>query len=214
MQYMLRFCLVIALLMGGVMPQVGYAGSTPVQTLHDIQQSLDTGDQAFFDASVNMESLIGQCVDIFIEDAGKANQETLHPALAFMLSTVTQNETARQKLRDTLVGEAASFVRYGVRSGAFGGKEIATEKPGGLLSTLFNDASMGRKEFLDIGEPVEESGAVYVPFTLKDHGNGRSYPVEAWLRQENGSWKVIGLRNVRTLVRIISGEKANNAQNV
>ncbi len=190
------------------------AGSTPVQTLHDIQQALDTGDQAFFDASINMESLIGQCVDIFIEDAGKADQKTLPPVLALMLSTVTQNETARKTLRNTLVGEAAAFVRYGVRSGAFGGKEIQTEQPGGLLSTLFADASMGRKEIVNIGKPVEESGAVYVPFTLKDHGNGKSYPVEAWLREENGSWRVIGLRNVRTLVRIIRGESNQGAENV
>ncbi len=190
------------------------AGSSPIQTLHDIQQALDTGDQAFFDASVNMESLVGQCVDIFIEDAKKSDQKTLNPMLALMLSTITQNETARKTLRDTLVGEASSFVRYGVRSGAFSGKEIATEKPGGLLSSLFADASMGRKEIMHIGQPVEESGAVYVPFTLKDHGNGNSYPVEAWLRQENGSWRVIGLRNVRTLVRIISGEKAHNEQQV
>ncbi len=190
------------------------AGSSPTQTLHDIQQALDTGDQAFFDASVNMESLVGQCVDIFIEDANKVDQKTLNPVLALMLSTVTQNETARKGLRDTLVGEASAFVRYGVRSGAFSGKEIATEKPGGLLSTLFADVSMGRKEITNIGQAVEESGAVWVPFTLKDHGNGRSYPVEAWLRQENGSWRVIGLRNVRTLVRIISGEQADNAQQV
>ncbi len=190
------------------------AGSSPVQTLQDVQQALDTGDQAFFDSSVNMESLVGQCVDIFIEDAKKADQQTLNPVLALMLSTITQSESARKTLRDTLVGEASAFVRYGVRSGAFSGKEIATEKPGGLLSTLFADASMGRKEILDIGQPVEESGAVWVPFTLKDHGNGRSYPVEAWLRQENGHWRVIGLRNVRTLVRIISGEKAENAQQV
>ncbi len=193
---------------------VSYAGNTPVQTLHDIQQALDTGDQAFFDTSINMESLIGQCVDIFIEDAGKADQKTLPPVLALMLSTVTQNETARKTLRDTLVGEASAFVRYGVRSGAFGGKEIQTEKPGGLLSTLFAEASMGRKEITAIGQPVEESGAVYIPFTLKDHGNGNSYPVEAWLRQENGNWRVIGLRNVRSLVRIIRGEKAQPATNV
>ncbi len=212
MKYASLFFLVCALVWAPF--SSSHAGSSPVQTLIDIQQALDSGDQAFFDASVNMESLVGQCVDIFIEDAHKVDQKTLHPMLALMLSTVTQNETARKTLRATLVGEASAFVRYGVRSGAFSGKEIATEKPGGLLSTLFADASMGRKEILDIGEPVEESGAVWIPFTLKDHGNGQSYPVEAWLREENGNWRVIGLRNVRTLVRIISGEKAANAQAV
>ncbi len=210
MQYLLCFFLAVNMFLCTHSASVAHAGSSPVQTIHDIQQALDTGDQAFFDASVNMESLVGQCVDIFIEDSNKSDQKTLPPMLALMLSTVTQNETARKTLRDTLVGEASSFVRYGVRSGAFGGKTIETEKPGGLLSTLFADASMGRKELTNIGQPVEESGAVYIPFTLKDHGNGQSYPIEAWLRQENGSWRVIGLRNVRTLVRLIRGEQASN----
>ena len=145
---------------------------------------------------------------VFLQDAKTEDQSTLPPALAMILASVGKSEQATELLRSTLSKEAGEFVRYGVRSGAYAGKSRQAEPPSGLLAPLFSDASMGRKEIQQVGRPVAESGAVYVPFTLKDHGNGNSYPVEAWLRQQDGDWKVIGLRNVRTLVRLIREESA------
>ncbi len=188
---------------------VAKAGTSPVATIEDVKKAIDTADQTLFDQAVNMESLIGQCVDVFLEDAQKSDQQTLPPALALMLSTINLSEAAKTNVRAVLSKEGADFVRFGVRSGAFAGKHSQEKSSGGMLSTLFSLASMGRKEITHIGQGIEESGAVYVPFMIKDHGNGNSYPVEAWLRQENGQWRVIGLRNVRSLMRIIRGEASN-----
>ncbi len=185
------------------------AGTSPVNTIQDVKSAIDNADQNLFDQAVNMESLIGQCVDVFLEDAQKSDQKTLPPALALMLSTLNMSEAAKNNVRAVLAKEGADFVRFGVRSGAFAGKHNEEKASGGgMLSTLFSYVSMGRKEITHIGQGVEESGAVYVPFMIKDHGNGNSYPVEAWLRQENGQWRVIGLRNVRTLMRILRGESS------
>ncbi len=180
--------------------------ANPVQVIQSIQSAIDNADEAAFVKAVNMESLIGQCVDVFIEDAQKSDQQTLPPALALMLSTVNMNAFARQTLRSTLMNEGSAFMRFGVSSGVFAGKVKNTEGISGMLSSIFANVSTGRKEIMLIGSPVSSQGAVYVPFTIKDHGNGNSYPVEAWLRQENGQWRVIGLRNVRQLIRIIRGE--------
>ncbi len=189
-----------------------HAGADPVQSIKDVQTALDTADEALFNKVVDMESLVGQCIDIFMEDADKADQSTLPKMLALMLSTVKKSETARVKLRSTLVAEASEFVRYGVRSGAFGGLEQNSKAPTkGLLATFFAQTSMARKEIVHIAEPVEESGAVYVFLLLKDHDTKVEYPVEAWLREEAGEWRVVGLRNVRTLMRILQGE--NTLQN-
>ncbi len=184
------------------------AGASPEATIAEVKTSIDNADQVAFDKAVNMESLVGQCIDVFLEDAQKSDQKTLPPALALMLSTLNMSEAAKTNIRKVLANEGAEFVRFGVRSGAFAGKHTQENKSSGMLSTLFSYASMGRKEITHIGKGVEESGAVYVPFMIKDHGNGNSYPVEAWLRQENGQWRVVGLRNVRTLMRIIRGESS------
>ncbi len=185
------------------------AGTDPISTIKDVQKAIDTADDVLFEASVDMDSLIGQCVDIFVEDAVKGNASYALPGfLTMALAAAGQSEQAQQMLTATLRSEVGAFVRYGVRSGTFAGKKVETTSPSGFLAPLFADTSTGRKEIHSIGQPIAESGAFYVPFMLKDYGNGNDYPVEVWLRQQEGSWRVIGLRNVRTLVRIITEEKA------
>ncbi len=185
-----------------------YAGTSPVQTIADIQTALDTANQKLFDASVDMDSLVGQCVDIILEDATKENQQTIPPFLAMILSAASMSEGAKSVLRANLITEVGEFIRYGVRSGAYAGKTVETTAPGGILAPFLANASMGRKEITRIGKAIPESGAVYVTFVIKDHENGRLYPVEAWLRMDAGNWKVIGLRNVRTLTRMIQEESS------
>ncbi len=187
-----------------------HAGTDPVTTIYDVKRAIETSDEQLFNASVDMESLIGQCVDIFMQDANKEGQTTLPAALAMLFSAASANDIAKQTLRNTLVSEVSDFVRTGVRSGAYAGtlkENLAPSWESGVLAPLFANASMGRKEILNVGRAIPESGAVYVTFSLKDHANGNTYPVEAWLReQQSGQWRVIGLRNVRTLVRLLRTE--------
>ncbi len=189
-----------------LVPLKAIAGTNPVQTIKDIQTALATANQELFDASVDMESLVGQCIDVIMEDASKEGQQTIPPVLAMILSAAKLSEGAQNTLRSTLITEVGEFIRYGVRSGAYAGKQVQTTPPGGILAPFLANASMGRKEIMHIGEAIPESGAVYVSFVVKDHENGRMYPVEAWLRADTGNWKVIGLRNVRTLTRMIQDE--------
>ncbi len=193
-------------------PQLALAGTDPISTIHDVQRALNNADVKLFDASVDMESLVGQCVDIFMQDANKAEQTTLPPMLAILFSAASSNETAKETLRSTLVTEVSAFVRMGVSSGAYAGKLKENIQPTwetGILAPLLANASMGRKEILNIGDAIAESGAVFVSFSLKDHANGNTYPVEAWLREYSpGQWRVIGLRNVRTLVRLLRTESS------
>ncbi len=189
-----------------LMPMQAFAGQDAVQTIKDIQSALDNANQELFDASIDMESLVGQCLDVVMEDASKEGQQTIPPVLALILSAANMSAEARETLRNTLITEVGEFIRFGVRSGAFAGKEVKTTPPGGVLAPFLTNTSMGRKEITNIGPAIPESGAEYVTFVLRDHENGRSYPVEAWLRATNGQWKVIGIRNVRTLMRMLQNE--------
>ncbi len=188
------------------MPIKAFAGQDAVQTIKDIQSALDNANQELFDASVDMESLVGQCLDVFMEDASKEGQQTIPPVLALILSAANMSKEAKETLRSTLITEVGEFIRYGVRSGAYAGKSVQAAPPGGILAPFLAKTSMGRKEISHIGPAIAESGAEYVTFILKDHENGKSYPVEAWLRPVNGQWKVIGIRNVRTLTRMLQDE--------
>ncbi len=190
-----------------LMPSQANAGQDPVQTIIDLQTALNNADEKLFEKSVNMQSLVGQCVDVFMEDASKEGQQTMPPVLALILSAANMNKDARDTLRDALITEVSEFVRYGVRSGAYAGKSVEAAPPGGILAPFLANASMGRKEITHIGEAIAESGAMYVTFAVKDHENGNIYPVEAWLRADDGSnWQIIGLRNVRTISRMLQGE--------
>ncbi len=191
------------------MTTLAHAGTDPVATIYDVKTSIETSNEQLFNASVDMESLVGQCVDIFMQDATKEGQTTLPSAVAMLFATAAHSDIAKQTLRDMLMSEVSAFVRTGVASGAYAGtrKENLTPSWDSVLAPLFANASMGRKEILNVGRAIPESGAVYVTFSLKDHANGNTYPVEAWLReQQPGQWRVIGLRNVRTLVRLLRAE--------
>ncbi len=180
-----------------------HAASTAEESVREVQQAIDTGDEALFDSVVDMESLVGQCVDVFLEDADKVDQKTLPAMLAIMLSAVNKSPAAKEKLRSTLMKEVSEYIRFGVRSGAYAGKMQSNAKPPkGLLSGVFSTTFMSRKEITHVGEGIPESGAVYVSSLLKDYGTGE-YPVEFWLREQGGTWRIVGIRNVRTLVRML-----------
>ncbi len=180
--------------------------SGPIQTIKNIQHALDTGDVTLFDASIDMESLLGQCVDVLIADSNIEGQQTIPPVLALILSTANLNDDARNALRSAIIAEVGAFIRYGVSSGAYAGKKIKSPPPDGILASFLSQSSMGRKEIVRIGQVTKENDAIYVNFVVKDYGNDRYYPVEAWLRQDSEQWKVIGLRNIRTLIRMVQSE--------
>lgn len=182
-------------------------GQTPSGAVRGAAQALDTADAALLDQLVDVEGLIGQAVDIFLDDAATPQgQASLPPVLGMILSSVGSSAQARSSVRSLLQSEAGEFVRYGVRSGNFAGKPRDVAPPSGMLAPLFADASLGRKEIRNVGDAVQDGETTWVPFSVYDHGNGNTYAVQGVLRRDGGLWRVVGIRNVRELMTKIRGE--------
>lgn len=183
------------------------APQPPEQAVHGLRQALNASDAALLDRWADVDGVLGQAVDVFLEDARTPEgQAMLPPMLAVVLSSVDSSPQARALVRGTLQKEAGEFVRYGVRSGKFAGKPREAAPPSGMLAPLFADASLGRKEIRAIGKAMPEKDGYYVPFDLLDHGNGNTYIVEASVRKNGDQWRIVGIRNIRALMDRIRQE--------
>ena len=192
----------------GLMDRAALADEiTPVQTVRNLQKALDNADAALLNQCADVESVVGQAVDVFLRDLQSPDaQASLPPVLAMLLGPLSSSETAQSTIRGTLQREVSEFVRYGVRSGNFAGKPRETTPPEGLLAPLFADASLGRKEVRGVGTPVQQGDMAVVPFSVRDHGNGNTYPVQAELRRQNGRWRIVGLANMPALIKQVREE--------
>lgn len=180
---------------------------TPEQVVRNLQKALDTADTNLLNQSADVEAVLGQAVDVFLRDIQSTDaQASLPPLLAMLISPLNSSPTAKNTIRATLQKEASEFVRYGVRSGNFAGKPRETTPPSGLLAPAFADASLGRKEVRDIGPATRQGDVAVVPFSVLDHGNGRSYPVQAELRRTDSQWRIMGLANMPALVKQVRME--------
>lgn len=207
----LLFCgavLCCSLLLGGMVTSPAYADeTTPEQALRDLQKALDTADAALLDKCVDVETVLGQAVDVFLRDIQSEDAKaSLPPMLAMLLSPLSSSDTAKNAIRSTLQREASEFVRYGVRSGNFAGKPRETTPPAGLLAPAFADASLGRKELRSIGSTTRQGDVAVIPFSVLDHGNGNSYAVQAELHRKEGRWRIVGLANMPALVQQVRTE--------
>ena len=202
--YFLPLLFLCGLLLAAAKALPAQAGEfTPEQVVRNLQKAVDKGDVALLDASADVEGVLGQAVDVFFKDIQKPEAQTsLPPALAMMLSSVASSEA----LRALLQREGASFVRYGVRSGHFGGQPRESEGLSGMLAPLFAEASLGRKEIRRISPMGGKDGVAVVAFEVLDHGNGQSYPVQAELRRAEGRWRITGLANMPDLLRQVREE--------
>lgn len=184
------------------------AGS-PESVLAAHSKGLDTGDMDAFERHVDMGRLIDQgasAVVASLQEAGTVDTSGLPPMLALMASSVRQPEMARQ-VKALLKSETASFVRYGVSSGAFAGKLRSGSSPDGLIAPLMRDASTGRKEFrLRSRAQREASGSYLVPATVHDYGNGRDYHIDLRVRAERDDWRVWEIANMDKLVSRLKKE--------
>lgn len=193
-----------------LLPLLPAQAQTPEATLRAVQTALDTGDVGLFEKYVDMNGVIGRAVDIFLEEAGTpAGKHALPPVLAMLLSSAAESGSD-SSVRSLLRHEAAQFVRYGIRSGAFAGcpPEDAPSAffSGSMLAPLFGDVSLGRKELRDISRPLPDGRDMRIAFTLLDHGNGNVYPVIARLSPTPAGWRIADITNMRALVEQILQE--------
>lgn len=180
----------------------------PEQALKAVQSALDNGDVALFERHVDIDALVANAVEFFLQEAqspeGKAR---LSPVIAMLLSSVSYSDDAKLKVQALMGREARNFIVYGVQSGSFAGKKKDTvPPPDGLLAPLFADASLGRKEIRHSGKAVTDGKDRSLFFTVHDYGNGQNYPVVGRFRQVNNAWRLVQLDNLPALAAQIRGE--------
>lgn len=169
--------------------------------------AVDHADAACFEQLVDMDAILDDAVDLFMEEARKpGNASLLPPMLALMFSGAAMAEDNGLGVRRLLVSEARAFVLNGIASGAFAGREQESYTSQGLVAPLFEAVSMGRKEIRNVGTPVAQGQDWIVPFVLRDHGNGNDYAVRVRVRDSNGGPRVVAVDNMRQLFVILGKE--------
>lgn len=165
------------------------AGERPEAAVAAIQTALEQADLAAFEQRVDVDALIAEGSAVFMDKLLKAGGEGALPPVLSLLATAAGTPQGASALRGMLADEAAAFVRDGVASGRFGGKEASSAgRARGLLAPLFAEASTGRKSLRVAGRALSVAGAgdaVEVPVAIRDEGNGREYRVRLRLEQRS-----------------------------
>lgn len=182
-----------------------YAQTEALECLRNIQAAVDEGDFARFEELVDVDNILNQCLDVFLEEINKKeNMTRLPPLITLMLSRMGASDAARQ----LLLQEIRAFLRYGMESGAFAGKKLAPAAPQGILGPLFADASLGKKEITFIGKPEAVKDGYSIPFLLHDHGNDNDYGIIGLFQKQDNIWRLTALQNLPELFRQIFEEAA------
>lgn len=188
-------------------PAVAAQTGTPEHCLREVQNALDSKNLERFERLVDMRAMTNKAVDTLLEDAAQPDTD-LPPLLALVLSSAQKSPQATATLRDLLVQETEAFVRYGVRSGHFAGKpDQGVLRSGGMLAPLFSDVSPGRKELSASGPAsYDEDGQALLPATLRDEGNGNSYPLLLRMQRTPSGRRITEIVNLRELWELLLHE--------
>lgn len=179
-------------------------------------RALDAADSAAFELAVDLDAILGQTLDFMARQAALPEEVSQFPPILTLLFTRAAGGGGDTVgVRGLLMGAARAFVLQGIDSGAFGGRpaDSAQTSDGGLLSPLFAEASLGRKEICLVGEarPVSPpaasgNGEWLVPFSVHDAGNGETYPVLGRIRKEGAGFRLVGVENMSELYGLIRNE--------
>ena len=190
-----------------VLAQSTAFAESPRQCVETISQAIDQADVSLFSRKVDVDSLVGQALDLFLASVNQPGcTENLPPMLALALSQAMRHEGAARSIRSLLFTEARGFLLHGVASGAFAGRKPSPSSEAGYLAPLFANASLGRKEIVQIGEGEPAAGGWIVPFTLLDDGNGMEYAVNGFVTEVDGALKLTKIVNLPELFAQIQEE--------
>ena len=193
----------IFLLMAFLYPLQAQAVNEARESLAQIQAAIDNADSAAFEKLVDLDGIIENALDVFI---AKMRDPEFAGRIPPILALALVQPAGRDKIKGLLASAGREFVLYGVGSGAFAGKKTGQAQGGGMLAPLFAQASLGRKEITDIGDPVRDGDSWLVPFTVRDDGNGNAYPVVGEIMVDNG--KLANIKNMDQLFDRIAREAA------
>lgn len=188
------------------------AAETPDAALAGLQQAIDTKDTALLEKYIDVRQVVTKGVDAFIVDFAQHPPSGEGDPMLEMLSgglAAQSGQVADNPMRLLLIEETRKFVLWGVASGNFSGSPSLRQpvQDGGLLSSLFADASIARKELRSIRCTAPKGDLATASAKLYDHGSERSYPVQVRLkRQPEGHWKVTEVSNIRDLIATVRKE--------
>lgn len=184
---------------------------SPVECLKQISAAVDNADSETFSSLVDLDSVLNGSLDAFLLEAQKPeNASAIPPLLAIVLSQAAQKSNTGAGLRTLLVNEARTFVLNGIDSGAFAGKKPDTSRLQGMLAPLFANASMGRKQIHNIGDPEPVENGWLLPFWVYDFGNGQEYPVTGRFAAGDSGCRLVAVENLGQLIKQIREEMGTN----
>ncbi len=188
------------------------AAETPDSALAGLQRAIDTKNSALLEKYIDVRGVIAKGVDAFIADFATHPPSGEGDPLLEMLSgglAAESGQGAANPMKLLLIEETRKFVLWGVESGNFAGQAASRQQvqDGGLLSMLFVDASVARKELRTVRCATPKGDLATATAKLYDHGSERSYPVQVKLkRQPEGHWKVTEVSNIRDLITTVRKE--------
>ena len=202
--------LVLGLLFFGGTPAFA---ETPRECVEKIGVAIDTADTGLFTQKVDVDALINDSIAVFLEAAKKPEmQRNMQPMLAIMLQQAASGQGAGATIRALLYKEGRAFLLNGIGSGAFAGKKVSYTKQQSLLTPLFEHASLGRKEIVQIGAGQKRADGTIVPFTILDYGNDLEYPVDGLIQDVQGTLRLTKILNLQEIFTRIQEEAAQYAE--
>ena len=199
-------CGVSALLWAAIVLQAGFAiaAADPRQCIMEAGSAVEKSDVAAFEKQVDVDAILEQALNLFVRRAQDPEAaKDLPPMVALLF---TQAASKEGNVRSLLLNETRAFVINGISSGAFAGKKSSPTASQGLLAPLFADASTGRKEIKNVGQPRRDGEGWLVPFVVHDGGNGESYDVTGRVTTVNGAMRLTSVANMESLLRKVAAE--------
>lgn len=184
-----------------------YAADKPENTLWEIQNAIDEANGSEFQNQVDLQPILQNLLNSFLKYCKKPDS-----ALAgnVLIKLFTEQLEASPAIKDLCLKEAETFVLNGINSGAFAGRPVNPANLSGLLSPIFANTSMGKKQIISVGEAKKANGEgnIYlIPFVLHDYGNENDYPIIGEFEQTGKNiWRMINIVNIDDLVAQIASE--------
>lgn len=200
-----RGLMALPLLLLPLFPAAAPAADPARELVMEIGEAVNQSDAEGFASLVDLDAILGAALDAFVKEASKPENASLMPPMIAMILPSLAGQ-ASSPARELLLSEAKSFALSGISSGAFAGRKPDLSRSSGLMAPLFAQASLGRKEIKNIGQPEAAGGGWIVPFVIYDHDNGNEYPVKGRVERSGGGLKLTGVENLPQLIQLIGAE--------
>ena len=182
-------------------------GGTPHEALERAAAAMDNGDAAAFQGVIDIDSVLEKALRTVAREAKKPEtRRALPQAAAFIFDQAGDEGPKGEALRGLIISEGKAFVLNGVSSGVFAGKKIKAFPHGGLLTPLFSNVSLGRKEIVGIGDARPDGEEFLLPFSLRDYGNDQEYAIVARFAPAGDDWRMVAIENFPELFEQIRKE--------